>query len=181
MPALAESLLNHLEVGAAGEQPGSMRVAEVICDTACSNTRVDSTRKVESVQTWSVKLGVEWSWWSVAIGVVGGLVILWVALIAILWFNRPDDLRLRDTLRLLPDLLRLLRRLAADSTLPRGVRVLLWMLLGYLALPMDLVPDFIPVMGTPTMRSSSRLCCALSPRWQVPRRWNGVGRARQMA
>jgi uncharacterized membrane protein YkvA (DUF1232 family) len=74
-------------------------------------------------------------------------VILWVALIAILWFNRPDDLRLRDTLRLLPDLLRLLRRLAADPTLPRGVRVLLWVLLGYLALPIDLVPDFIPVIG----------------------------------
>jgi uncharacterized membrane protein YkvA (DUF1232 family) len=27
------------------------------------------------------------------------------------------------------------------------VRVRLWLLLGYLALPVDLVPDFIPVIG----------------------------------
>lgn len=30
---------------------------------------------------------------------------------------------------------------------PRGVRVRLWLLLAYLALPVDLVPDFIPVLG----------------------------------
>jgi len=34
-----------------------------------------------------------------------------------------------------------------DSTLPRGVRVRLWLLIGYLALPFDLIPDFIPVIG----------------------------------
>jgi uncharacterized membrane protein YkvA (DUF1232 family) len=42
---------------------------------------------------------------------------------------------------------RLLRRLAADSTLPRGVRIRLWLLLAYLAMPFDLVPDAIPVLG----------------------------------
>ena len=50
-------------------------------------------------------------------------------------------------MRLLPDLVRLLRRLAADGSLPRGVRLRLWFLLGYLALPIDFVPDFIPVLG----------------------------------
>jgi uncharacterized membrane protein YkvA (DUF1232 family) len=64
-----------------------------------------------------------------------------------LWVTRPDDLRLRELLRLLPDTVRLLRRLAADGTLPRGVRVRLWLLLRYLALPVDLVPDVIPVLG----------------------------------
>jgi uncharacterized membrane protein YkvA (DUF1232 family) len=49
--------------------------------------------------------------------------------------------------RLLPDVLRLLPRLAADRTLPRGVRVRLALLLAYLASPIDLVPDFIPVVG----------------------------------
>lgn len=87
------------------------------------------------------------SWaWSL-IGVLAGLVLCWVILIGVLWATRPDDLRLRDMLRLLPDVLRLLRRLAADDSLPRGVRVRLWLLLGYLALPIDLVPDFIPVLG----------------------------------
>jgi uncharacterized membrane protein YkvA (DUF1232 family) len=50
-------------------------------------------------------------------------------------------------LRLLPDLLRMLRRLAADPTVPRTVRLRLWLLLAYLAIPFDLVPDFVPVLG----------------------------------
>ncbi|WP_171242353.1 YkvA family protein [Knoellia sp. DB2414S] len=86
-------------------------------------------------------------WWTIALGVVGGLVLLWGALIAALWLGRPDDLSVKDALRLLPDLVRLLKRLAADKTLPRGIRVRLWLLLAYLALPIDLVPDFLPVIG----------------------------------
>jgi hypothetical protein len=73
--------------------------------------------------------------WLVAGAVVGGLLLLWLVLIAVLWFTRPDELRLRDLMRLLPDLVRLLRRLAGDRTVPRGVRVRLWLLIGYLAMP----------------------------------------------
>jgi uncharacterized membrane protein YkvA (DUF1232 family) len=54
---------------------------------------------------------------------------------------------MRDALRLLPDLLRLIRRLAADPTVPTGVRVRLGLLIVYLASPIDLIPDFIPVLG----------------------------------
>ncbi|MDJ0357688.1 DUF1232 domain-containing protein [Paenarthrobacter sp. PH39-S1] len=54
---------------------------------------------------------------------------------------------MRDALRLLPDLLTLLRRLTADRTLPRGIRVRLVLLLIYLVSPIDLVPDFLPVIG----------------------------------
>jgi uncharacterized membrane protein YkvA (DUF1232 family) len=50
-------------------------------------------------------------------------------------------------LRLLPDLLRLIRRLAADKTLPHGVRIRLALLLAYLVFPIDLIPDFVPVLG----------------------------------
>lgn len=50
-------------------------------------------------------------------------------------------------MRLLPDLLRLVRRLAADPGLPGTLRIRLVMLLIYLASPIDLVPDFIPVLG----------------------------------
>jgi uncharacterized membrane protein YkvA (DUF1232 family) len=88
------------------------------------------------------------TWWTQALlGVLGGLLVLWIALVAVLWLTKPDELRLREAMRLLPDLVRLLRRLAADESLPRGVRVRLWLLLGYLAVPVDLVPDFIPVLG----------------------------------
>lgn len=85
-------------------------------------------------------------WWTLA-GVLGGLLLLWLALMAALWAARPDDVRLPELLRLLPDIVRLLRRLATDRTLPRGIRIRLWLLLGYLALPIDLVPDFVPVLG----------------------------------
>jgi uncharacterized membrane protein YkvA (DUF1232 family) len=87
----------------------------------------------------------DWAW--TLVGVLGGLLLCWLVLMAVLWATRPDDLRLRELLRLLPDVLRLVHRLAGDGTLPRGVRVRLWLLLGYLALPFDLVPDFVPVLG----------------------------------
>ncbi len=87
----------------------------------------------------------DWAW--TLVGVLGGLLLCWLVLMAVLWATRPDDLRLRELLRLLPDVLRLVHRLAGDGTLPRGVRVRLWLLLGYLAMPVDLVPDFVPVLG----------------------------------
>jgi uncharacterized membrane protein YkvA (DUF1232 family) len=85
--------------------------------------------------------------WQALVGVLGGLLLLWLSLLVAMWLAKPEERRLRDAVRLLPDLLRLLRRLAADRTLSRGVRVRLWLLLGYLAMPIDLVPDFVPVLG----------------------------------
>lgn len=86
-------------------------------------------------------------WWQMLVGVLGGLLLLWVVLIVALWVAKPDAMKLREAARLLPDLVRLLKRLAGDASLPRGVRVRLWLLLGYLAMPIDLVPDFVPVIG----------------------------------
>lgn len=82
-----------------------------------------------------------------AIGIVVALLATWAVLIGALLVVRPRGDLLRQAVRLLPDVLRLLRRLAADRDLPRGVRVRLALLLGYLAVPFDLVPDFIPVLG----------------------------------
>jgi uncharacterized membrane protein YkvA (DUF1232 family) len=79
--------------------------------------------------------------------VAGGLLVLWLAMLVLLWLRRPDDLTVREALRLLPDVLRLVRRLATDRTLPGSVRVRLWLLVGYLLSPVDLVPDVLPVVG----------------------------------
>ncbi|MFI6316161.1 YkvA family protein [Nonomuraea sp. NPDC050556] len=88
------------------------------------------------------------SWgWDLLIGVAVALLVAWLVLIAALAVIRPRGTLLREALRLLPDVLRLIRRLAADRDLPRGVRVRLALLLAYLALPIDLIPDFIPVLG----------------------------------
>ena len=76
-----------------------------------------------------------------------GLLLLWLLLLGALLVAKPQGTGLKDVLRLLPDVLRLLPRLARDPSLPRGVRIRLWLLLGYLALPIDLVPDVIPVLG----------------------------------
>jgi uncharacterized membrane protein YkvA (DUF1232 family) len=83
----------------------------------------------------------------VLLGVGAAILLSWLALVVALLVVRPRGPLLKEALRLLPDVLRLLRRLATDTALPRGVRVRLWLLLGYLAIPIDLVPDFVPVLG----------------------------------
>lgn len=41
----------------------------------------------------------------------------------------------------------MLRRIAVDPSVGGAVRVRMWLLFAYLAFPIDLVPDFIPVLG----------------------------------
>jgi len=75
------------------------------------------------------------------------LVVAWLVFIVFVFVARPPQTSVRDALRLLPDTLRLVRDIARDHAIPRRTRWLLWVLLGYLALPIDLVPDFLPVIG----------------------------------
>ena len=86
-------------------------------------------------------------WLDLLIGAGTALLLAWLALVVALVLARPRGALLREALRLLPDVLRLIRRLAADPGLPRGVRIRLGAVLVYLALPIDLIPDFIPVLG----------------------------------
>lgn len=58
--------------------------------------------------------------------------------------RRPS---LRDVARFIPDCIVLVTRLLGDPRVPRRHKLLLGALVGYLALPFDLVPDFIPVVG----------------------------------
>jgi hypothetical protein len=81
------------------------------------------------------------SFWSdLVVSLTGALLLAWLALVVVLMIVRPRSGLLREAVRVLPDVLRLVRRLAADKTLPRGVRI-------RLALPIDLIPDLIPVLG----------------------------------
>ncbi len=85
-----------------------------------------------------------WGW---LIGVIGGVLVVWAILIALLWVLRPRDTSLRDLLRVVPDVLRLVRALLADRTTPLVVRAMLIGLLVWLISPIDLIPEFIPVLG----------------------------------
>lgn len=50
-------------------------------------------------------------------------------------------------LRALPDIARLVARLVGDPVLPRSVKIALAAAAVYLASPVDLLPDFIPLLG----------------------------------
>jgi uncharacterized membrane protein YkvA (DUF1232 family) len=84
-----------------------------------------------------------WSWLLIASAVV---VAVWAGFV--LWLlaaGRRGDARAIATF--IPDCIVLVTRLARDPRVPRRSKLLLLGLVGYLALPFDLVPDFIPVAG----------------------------------
>lgn len=86
-------------------------------------------------------------WWDVLIGLAATVLAIWLALVAGLFLVRPKGALLGEAIRILPDLIRLLGRLAGDRDLPLAVRVRISILMAYLACPVDLIPDFIPVLG----------------------------------
>ena len=83
----------------------------------------------------------------VVVGLLAAVIGAWLLLIVALWLMRPRDVRVVELVRLVPDILRLVRNLLTDRTVPGGVRIALVVLLGWLISPIDLIPDFIPVLG----------------------------------
>ena len=79
--------------------------------------------------------------------IILSLVAVWVVLIVVLWLIRPRDVRAGELVRLVPDILRLVRDLIADRSVPGSVRGALVFLLAWLVNPIDLIPEFIPVLG----------------------------------
>ncbi|OBB87814.1 hypothetical protein A5781_00200 [Mycobacterium sp. 852002-30065_SCH5024008] len=85
-------------------------------------------------------------WWMVALGILVAFVVIWLILAVTFWLMRPEA-KMQDLVRLLPDVLRLLKRLAADTELPRRIRIALVALIAFVVSPIDLIPDAIPVIG----------------------------------
>jgi uncharacterized membrane protein YkvA (DUF1232 family) len=81
------------------------------------------------------------------VGIVVSLVILWALLLALFWILRPKDVPLRELVRIVPDVIRLLRSIIGDRSAPLGVRAVLVFLLVWIVSPIDLIPEFIPVLG----------------------------------
>lgn len=81
---------------------------------------------------------------ALAAGVLGvGVYLLFIGLL----FARGRRSDARALAGFIPDCIVFLHRLLQDGRVPRRRKVLLVGLVGYLAMPFDLVPDFIPVAG----------------------------------
>ena len=85
-------------------------------------------------------------WWARFLVSLGIVLAVYAAFIAWLVIRgRREDARAFATF--IPDCIVLVTRLARDPRVSRRRKLLLIGLVGYLALPFDLVPDFIPVAG----------------------------------
>jgi uncharacterized membrane protein YkvA (DUF1232 family) len=87
---------------------------------------------------------VSWlAWAAVAVGVV---VLVWALFVgALLAFGQREWAV--AVARFVPDCIVLMQRLLRDERVPRRCQALLVVAAAYLAMPLDLVPDFIPVAG----------------------------------
>ncbi len=83
---------------------------------------------------------------------------------------RHDRARLTEVLKIIPDCLSLLRDILRDPAVPRRAKLAPAVALFYLAIPIDLVPDFIPGLG--------QLDDALVAAWALRRLVAGAGRER---
>ncbi len=82
---------------------------------------------------WALFLGL-------AVVVVYGVVVGGLALA-----GRSSDAR--AVAGFVPDCIVLFKRMLGDPRMPRRYRAVVIAMMGYLALPFDVIPDFIPVAG----------------------------------
>jgi uncharacterized membrane protein YkvA (DUF1232 family) len=84
---------------------------------------------------------------SLILGIVVGIVLLWALILVLLLLFRPKGVPLRELIRVVPDVMRLLRSIIGDRSTPLDVRAVLVLLLVWIISPIDLIPEFIPVLG----------------------------------
>jgi len=86
------------------------------------------------------------TWWAWLLIALGATLLVYAAFLGwLVAVGRREDARALATL--IPDCIVLVGRLVRDPRVSRGRKLLLFALVAYLALPFDLVPDFIPVAG----------------------------------
>jgi uncharacterized membrane protein YkvA (DUF1232 family) len=86
------------------------------------------------------------TWWIWPVVSLAAIALVWAGLvIGLVIAGRREGASALASF--IPDCIVLLSRLLRDDRVPRRRKLLLAGLVGYLALPFDLVPDFIPVAG----------------------------------
>jgi uncharacterized membrane protein YkvA (DUF1232 family) len=115
---------------------------------------------------------------SVVIGVAVGVAVLVAVTLGCAVVARllPAG-RTREMVGFLPNGIVLLRRLRGHSSLPRRGRIALGLALGYLVSPIQLIPNFIPVIGqaddVAVIFLALRYACRRLPRADVVAAWPG--------
>ncbi|TDC84280.1 DUF1232 domain-containing protein [Micromonospora sp. KC606] len=84
--------------------------------------------------------------WLAGLGVATGCVVASWAMLVLLARRLPPGV-LRDLAAFIPDCLTTVRRLRADPRVPRRARVAIVLAGLWLASPIDLIPEFLPVIG----------------------------------
>ncbi len=82
-------------------------------------------------------------------------------LIALALFVAGRRTEARALAGFIPDCIVLFKRLLSDPQIPRSRKLALAATIGYLAMPIDLVPDFFPVIG----QLDDAIVCGLVLRW----------------
>jgi uncharacterized membrane protein YkvA (DUF1232 family) len=113
----------------------------------------------------------------VLLGVLAGLIALWLAMLALLWAVRPREVAPRELIRVIPDVLRFMRTTITDPTVPIDARLVLVALVAWILSPLDLIPEFVPVLG-PLDDVIVAVLAMRYVRWRlgidgVRRRWRG--------
>lgn len=84
--------------------------------------------------------------WLVGIGIGVGLMVASWALLILLARRLPPG-PLRELARFVPDCVTAVRRLRGDPRVPRRAKVAIVLAGVWLASPIDLLPEFLPVIG----------------------------------
>lgn len=84
-------------------------------------------------------------WQQTAVGL--GIVLSIYALFVVALYVTGRRTEARSLAGFIPDCIVLFRRLLGDSRISKARKLLVVGMIGYLAMPIDIVPDFIPVAG----------------------------------
>ena len=95
--------------------------------------------------------------WIAALLVLLALYITFIVVLLLL--GRREDAR--AIAGFVPDCVVLFKRLLSEKRVPLGRKLPVVLLIGYLAMPLDLVPDFVPVAG----QLDDAILVALVLRW----------------
>lgn len=118
------------------------------------------------------------TWWVVVLGGLAVLVTSWLVLI-VLAARLPPGLA-RDLASFLPQCATALRRLRRDARVPRSAKVAVAVAALWVISPIDLIPEFLPVIGplddVVVVALALRFAARRVPRAAIEEAWPGERR-----